>query len=131
MVLDASALLAVLLAEPGAGAVQEAIHEGAAMSTVNWAEALSWFSSRGHDPQAVADEVLGGIAADDAIGIHALESDDAVLIARLRPLTRHLGLSLADRACLALAIALDRPVLTADRAWAELRIGVEVRLIRD
>lgn len=50
--------------------------------------------------------------------------------ARLRPATRHAGLSLADRACLALARRLGVPAVTADRAWGDLDVGVEVRLIR-
>ena len=50
--------------------------------------------------------------------------------ASLVPLTSPLGLSLADRACLALAIARDLPVLMADRAWAALDIGVPMHLIR-
>lgn len=44
--------------------------------------------------------------------------------------TRQLGLSLADRACLALARQLSLPVLTADHAWAEAALELEVKLIR-
>lgn len=60
----------------------------------------------------------------------ALEDSGGPAIARLRAATRHLGLSLADRACLALAQRLKLPVLTTDRAWAQLQIDVEIRLAR-
>jgi ribonuclease VapC len=56
---------------------------------------------------------------------------DAIDAARLRPLTRSVGLSLADRACLALAHRLNAPALTADRAWFRLELDVEVRLLRE
>jgi len=54
----------------------------------------------------------------------------ALIAARLRPLTRHLGLSLGDRICLALAIERQCPALTADRNWANLKIGIPIQLIR-
>jgi ribonuclease VapC len=53
-----------------------------------------------------------------------------VVIARLRPLTRAQGLSLGDRACLATGLRLGRPVITADRSWAALDVGVTIQLIR-
>jgi ribonuclease VapC len=66
----------------------------------------------------------------DALTIVALDADDGPAIARLRQPTRHLGLSLADRACLALAQRLELPVLTTDRAWEQLDLAVDVRLAR-
>jgi len=54
----------------------------------------------------------------------------AVITAKLRPLTKPLGLSLGDRTCLALAIDRECPVMTADRNWAKLNIGVPIQLIR-
>lgn len=56
--------------------------------------------------------------------------EQAASVAQLRPLTRHVGVSLGDRACLALARERQVPVITSDQRWAELNIGVEVRLIR-
>jgi PIN domain nuclease of toxin-antitoxin system len=60
----------------------------------------------------------------DVTMIHAL------IVAKLRPLTKALGLSLGDRTCLALAIERDCPAMTADRNWAKLNIGVPIQLIR-
>jgi PIN domain nuclease of toxin-antitoxin system len=129
-VLDASALLAWLQDEPGAQLVDTALAAGAAMSAVNWAEVLSKAAEAGQDPDALAarltDEgLLGGL-----VEVLPLEAADAPLIARLRPLTRSAGLSLADRACLALAQRLGLEAVTAERAWAGLELGVSVRVIR-
>jgi PIN domain nuclease of toxin-antitoxin system len=130
-VLDASALLAHLLAEPGGDVVRDTLAEQAAvMSAVNWAEVLSRLASAGADPYEVAQRLASQVALGDVLTVIALEDSDGPAIARLRPRTRHLGLSLADRACLALAQRLELPVLTTDRAWAQLKIGVEIRLAR-
>jgi PIN domain nuclease of toxin-antitoxin system len=130
-VLDASALLAHLLAEPGGEVVRDTLAEQAAvMSAVNWAEVLSRLASAGADPDEVAQRLASEAALGDVLTIVALTGSDGPAIARLRPTTRHLGLSLADRACLALAQRLELPVLTTDRAWAQLQIGVEIRLAR-
>jgi len=103
---------------------------GAAMSAVNWAEVLSKAAGVGQDPDALAarltDEgLLGGL-----VEVVPLEAADAPLIARLRPLTRSAGLSLADRACLALAQRLGLEAVTAERAWARLGLAVTVQVIR-
>lgn len=130
-VLDASALLAHLLAEPGGDVVRDSLAEQAAvMSAVNWAEVLSRLASAGADPAEVAGRLASEASLGDVLMVVALTGDDGPAIARLRPTTRHLGLSLADRACLALAQRLGLPVLTTDRAWAQLQIGVEIHLAR-
>ena len=130
-VLDASALLAYLLAEPGGDVVRDTLAEQAAvMSAVNWAEVLSRLASAGADPYEVAQRVASEAALGDVLTVVALTGRDGPAIAGLRPTTRHLGLSLADRACLALAQRLELPVVTTDRAWAQLQIGVEIRLVR-
>jgi PIN domain nuclease of toxin-antitoxin system len=129
-VLDASALLAYLADEPGADVVSDAIASGVSMSIVDIAETLSTLAGRGHDPAWVARELTGRGLLDGAISIEPLTLDDAVEIARLRPLTRDAGLSLADRACLALAGRLSTQALTADHAWIGADHGVDVRLVR-
>lgn len=129
-VLDASALMAVLHAEDGASVVIEAIGEGAAVSVVNWAEVLSKLAEAGKNPEVAAAELRRAEGTRRALSIEPLTAADCVAVARLRPVTRRQGLSLADRACLALAERLDVPALTADRKWLEADVAAEVRLIR-
>lgn len=130
-VLDASALMALLHREEGAITVIEAIEAGAAISVVNWAEVLSKLAERGEEPGTVAASLRQAEGSETVLEIEPLSEEDCVEVARLRPRTRGAGLSLADRACLALAARFEVPALTADRAWAELNeVGVAVKLIR-
>ena len=129
-VLDASALLAFLHDEPGADLVGEALVAGAGISAVNWAEALSKFAERGLEPEAVAQDLEDQGILGPALVIHEVDEFLARRIAELRALTKALGLSLGDRTCLALAGRLGLPVLTADRDWLELNLGLDIRLIR-
>jgi PIN domain nuclease of toxin-antitoxin system len=123
-VIDASALLALLHSEPGAEVVEEVL-EQAAVSTLNWSEVYQRWVARGVDVAGLRDDV-------EALGLEIvpLTVEDAEHAAELWSATRQLGLSLGDRACLALAWRLRRPALTADRAWLDLGLGVEVRAIR-
>ena len=124
-VLDASALLAFEKGETGAPRVAEVLKRVAVMSTVNWAEVLSKWEEWGKQPdEALRDLALG------ALEFVAFDDQDATEVASLRVPTRTAGLSLADRSCLATARRLSLPVLTADRNWAELDVGVRVEQIR-
>lgn len=129
-VLDASALLAHLRDEPGADVVAEAIAGGAVISTVNLAEVFSRVADRGADPAKLAAELTQSGLLDGAITVEPFTAADAIDAGRLRPLTRDAGLSLGDRACLALARRLDAPALTADTDWQGVAHGVELRPIR-
>jgi PIN domain nuclease of toxin-antitoxin system len=95
------------------------------ISAVNVAEVITRLIDLGYSPEAAEVAISRG-------GFEVIPFDTAAasLAAKLRVTTRHLGLSLGDRACLALAEREGLPVLTADRAWASLDIGVEIRLIR-
>ena len=123
-VLDASAILAVYLLEPGAEQVAAAM-QTAAVCAVNIEEVLSKLADKSASARVIgiAEATLKGLAV-------AYDFDLARRAARLRPITRSLGLSLGDRACLALGARDGLPVLTADKAWAKLAIGVEIRVIR-
>ncbi|HMJ03592.1 MAG TPA: type II toxin-antitoxin system VapC family toxin [Conexibacter sp.] len=129
-VLDASALLAYLRDEPGADSVADAVAGGAAISTVNLGEVFSRVADRGADPVRVARQMTDRGLLDGAITVEAFTSADAVEVGRLRPLTREHGLSLGDRACLALARRLALPAVTADTAWSKLDLKLELRQIR-
>jgi len=129
-VLDASALLAHLRDEPGADVVADAIASGAVISTVNLAEVFSRVADRGGDPAKLAAELTQRGLLDGAITVEPFTAADAIDAGRLRPLTRDAGLSLGDRACLALARRLDAPALTADTDWQGAAHGVELRPIR-
>ena len=125
-VLDASAVLAVVLEEPGADVVVEALRSGAAMSTVNVAEVAARLHRDGWTESEVA-LVFG------TLGIEVLPfgPEAALLSGRLRTATRHLGLGLGDRACLATGRVEGCPVLTSDRSWEELDVaGIDIRCIR-
>jgi PIN domain nuclease of toxin-antitoxin system len=130
-VLDASALLAHLNEERGAAVVRQAMADGAAISVVNWMEVLSRIAERGEDPELAAAEMKGAGLIGGVVSVEPITEQDSIEIARLRPLTKEQGLSLADRSCLALATRRGLPALTGDRAWQNLpKVDVAVKLIR-
>jgi ribonuclease VapC len=124
-VLDASALLAFIWQEPGRQQVAEAIAEGAAVSTVNLSETVAKLTEANVAEGVIRTELeLLELEATD------FDAELAYRAGLLCSLTRRVGLSLGDRACIALAQHLGLPVLTSDRAWQALQIGVPVRVIR-
>ena len=125
VVLDASAILAFLRAEPGADVVS-GYRGDAIVSAVNVAEA----GARLADLGASAAEVRRSMALMN-MEIIPFDAEQAHEAADIRDATRSRGLSLGDRACLQLAARHGLPALTADRVWAEIDVGVEVQLIRD
>jgi ribonuclease VapC len=126
VVLDASAVLALLFEEPGAEVVRAQLRTGV-IGAANLAEVLAKLSDHG----------LPAVEAVRAVTILGLEvapmtETQAGRSAELRPMTRAVGLSLGDRACLALAAELGAPALTADRGWDAVAgaAGVSVQVIR-
>jgi ribonuclease VapC len=125
IVLDASALLAVLNAEPGAEKLTPQLLSGATISTVNLAEVQSKLVSRGIKPDEAWEATISPIRAA------AVFTDEQAKIAgSLVAQTKAFGLSLGDRACLALGIALKAPVYTADRLWKNLKLGIRIHVVR-
>ncbi len=129
-VFDASALVAYLSDEAGAAEIEEHLNTTTCMSAANWAEVVSKTSDLGKNPDQLDILLKTRHSATGKIRIFPLILEDARLIGKLRPVTKKLGLSLGDRACLALALRLDMPVLTADRSWAQLNLPVKIKLIR-
>jgi ribonuclease VapC len=129
-VLDASALLALLKGEPGAERVAEALEQGAYLSAVNLAEVLSKLADWGEDPAEAQARMAQVGLLGAAVEVLPFTGEDALEVARLRALTRAYGLSFGDRACLAMARRLGLPALTAERAWAELDLGIPVEVLR-
>ncbi len=123
-VLDASALVAFLLDEPGAESVAPYLRAGL-ISSVNYTETLTRFLDLG---KPLADAVIAIGRLEVAVVPH--DADLAAVATSLRPATRTLGLSLADRCCLALAVSRRLPVLTGDRQWQKAGIDLEILLIR-
>ena len=121
-VLDSSAILAVINAEPGAARVIEVIRE-AAVSTVNFAEVASKLTEYGHT-EAEVRSILENLS----LVVVPLERELAYQAGFLKGLGR--GLSLGDRVCLALAASMDLPAYTADRAWANIDTGANVVVVR-
>jgi len=125
-VLDASALLAALLGEAGGERV-DAVIDGAMMTTVNLAEVVGQYAKAGGD-RAEISTMLSGLP----LTYLAPDEDLAIEVGLMQPLTAKVGLSLADRICLAQARRLEGVALTADRPWATVAetLGVKVELIR-
>jgi len=123
-VLDASAALALLRREPGNEVVADLL-DGAVISAVNWSEIVQKGLARGWPPTAVEALRSAGVR------VVPFTAEHAVRAAELWSATRTAGLSLADRACLAVtATTPDGEAVTADRAWAELDVDIPVQLIR-
>lgn len=129
-VLDASALLALVREERGAECVDVAIRRGVLISAANWAEVLSDLAEHGESVVASVPRVRTLVDDIGSLGIVPFDESQASEVARLRVPTKSLGLSLADRACLALGRLRRLPVLTTDRAWRSLHLGIKVEIIR-
>ena len=123
-VLDASAILALLNDESGAGMVQELL-PSAIISAVNYAEVVTRLSLLGMQ----VDEIHEAL---DMLGLAVISFDEGLSFqtGALANATKQYGLSLGDRACLALALKTGYSTVTSDKVWQELNIGVDIRLIR-
>ena len=124
IVLDSSALIAFMFHEKGYERVA-AIIDDSCISAVNFSEVIGRFVRDGYDPETVMKRI-----ARSSIEIVPFGTADATLTASLLPATRPLGLSLGDRACLALAISRRIGAITADHPWLELDFPIEITCIR-
>jgi ribonuclease VapC len=125
VVLDASAVLALLNNEPGADRLTPQLLSDAVCSAVNLAEVYGKLLNMGGDPEEAWEDALAPVSH----GV-PFSAEHAKIAGSLIRHTRSLGLSLGDRACLALGLALKAPVYTADRSWKDLQVGVKIQVIR-
>jgi PIN domain nuclease of toxin-antitoxin system len=124
VVLDASALIALLRNEPGAAKVTDVLGR-CCISAVNLAETFSKMVEYGKPLDAMAYQV-----ERLCIPVIPFDSEQAQIAASLWPQTRPIGMSLGDRACLALALKRQAPALTTESAWEKCNPGVEIVKIR-
>ena len=124
VVLDASALLCLLNDEPGADRVVDVLTRSV-LGTTNLAEVVSKLRERGLSLEEVR-EALGGLHLD----VRSLSASQAIIIGDLRPATEQLGLSLGDRACLALALDLGAELFTTDADLASADVGISITDVR-
>jgi PIN domain nuclease of toxin-antitoxin system len=123
-VVDATAVLALLTGDPFDRSDPQNL-ANASISAVNLSEVWARLLDIGM-PESAIDAAVAKLD----LRVIPFDERQARAAARLRPPTRHAGLSLGDRACLALGLALGRPVVTADRIWGGLDLGLDIVLVR-
>jgi PIN domain nuclease of toxin-antitoxin system len=124
VILDASAMLAFLNQEPGSEVIAQCL-DTAVMSTVNLSEVIAKLTEK-EIPESVIREFVSQLQ----VKIISVDKEQAVMAGLLILQTKAMGLSLGDRLCLALGLQLNCPVMTTDKAWRQVELGIEVRLIR-
>lgn len=125
IVLDASAILAVINGEPGAEKLTPALLGNAVGSAVNLAEVQTKLVSLGWTSDEAWED-----ATSPVLDILPFNDEQARIAGDLVAQTRHQGLSLGDRACIALGVVLKSPVYTADSAWKKLKVDTRIHIIR-
>jgi len=125
VVLDASAILAVIGGDPGAEKLTPDLLARAVGSAVNLSEVQAKLVSRGWPFEQAWEDATSPVRQ-----VLAFDEAQARVAGDLATQTRYLGLSLGDHACLALGIALKVPVYTAEKAWKKLNVGLTVHVIR-
>ncbi len=125
-VIDASAILALLQNESGADIVRACVERTSSIiSAVNLAEVGYKMVERGLSGAQVQEAMI-----EFGVEVRPFDAEQAMILADLYVPTKRLGLSFADRACLALARLMRLPALTADRAWRDVDLDIEIELIR-
>ena len=124
IIFDSSAILALLNMERGHEIVAENL-DRAIVSSVNFSEVITVLARKGLGQEQVIRSLK-----ETFLHIEDFDTEQAIIAAKLDEVTKTQGLSLGDRACLALAKSKNLPVLTADKVWKELELGIEIQLIR-
>jgi PIN domain nuclease of toxin-antitoxin system len=125
VVLDASAILAILFQEQGGEKLTAEILRDSVISTVNLAEVQSKLIKKGYVPEEAWEDALSIVNSAELY-----TSEQARIAGDLITTTEKYGLSLGDRSCLALAIALQAPVYTTEQTWRNLKLGIPIHVIR-
>ncbi len=125
VVLDASAILAIVFQERGGEKLTAEILKDSVISTVNLAEVQSKLIKKGYLPDEAWEDALSLVTAAEPF-----TTEQARTAGNLIAATAKYGLSLGDRSCLALAMALKAPVYTTEQAWRNLKLGVPIHVIR-
>jgi PIN domain nuclease of toxin-antitoxin system len=125
VVFDASAMLVSLNHERGEEKITRELLAHSVASTVNIAEVHSKLVKRGGDPDEAWDDALSAVAT-----VEPYTNEHAKIAGSLITTTEKYGLSLGDRSCLALAIALKAPVYTTEQLWRNLKVGIPIHVIR-
>jgi len=125
IVLDASAILAIIFQERGAEKLTDELMDNAVASTVNLAEVQSKLIKKGLDPDEAWEDALSLVTAAEPY-----TSEQARIAGDLIVKTEKYGLSLGARSCLALAISLKAPVYTTEQIWKNLKLGIPIHVIR-
>ena len=125
VVFDASVMLAMIQHERGAEQITDEILDRSVASTVNLAEVQSKLVKKGYTPVEAWEDTLSAVKIAEQY-----TSDQAKIAGDLITATEKYGLSLGDRSCLALAIALNAPVYTTEQLWKNLKVGVPIHVIR-
>jgi len=125
VVLDASAMLAVIGGEPGHDKLTAELLSTAVCGAVNLAEVHGKLVSRGWSSDEAWEDATSPVQE-----VLPFDSEQARTAGDLTAQTRHLGLSLGDRACISLALSLKAPMYTAERVWKKLKLPVPVHVIR-
>jgi len=125
VVLDASAILAIIFQERGAEKLTDELMDNAVISTVNLAEVQSKLIKKGFESEEAWETALSLVTAAEPF-----TSEQARIAGDLITKTEKYGLSLGDRSCLALAITLKAPVYTTEQVWRNLKIGIPIHVIR-
>ena len=125
VVLDASAILAIIGGEAGHEKLTPDLLSHAVVSTVNLAEVHAKLVNRGWTPDEAWQDATSPVR--EAV---PFSEEHAKIAGSLVARTHPFGLSLGDRACLTLGIALKAPVYTAEKTWNKLKLGVRIQVIR-
>ena len=128
IVLDASSVIALINREKGCEIVEKYL-EDSIISTVNFAEVIAVVNRELFKTEADRIEGLK-LITDTLPQIIDFDVNQAIISGEFDSITKKYGLSLGDRACLALAKYKNIPVLTADKTWSKLNLGIKIKLIR-